>query len=156
MFFIVEKYEGSYRFTKCEGDLLQTFGYENGSLTKKNLEDCLPDDQAIRMIITCNRAWEGQAVTHEDVLNGIPYLQSVFPIHGEDGNVIQLHGFCVDMSKRDRATVEQLDHEAHYFKTLIRHHPDGIFTLNCNGDFLYINPKICEISGYEEKELLKH
>ncbi|MGM7703081.1 PAS domain S-box protein [Pseudalkalibacillus sp. Hm43] len=155
LMFLVEKDGDTFRFLTCKGVLLQKFGFETDDFTGKCIEDCLPMEVAMRRVISYNRAWEGDAVTYEDEVNGIPYLGSVSPVCDENGNVLQLQGFCVDISEKIKVE-KQLDKRENYFHTLIENHPDGIFTLNKDGEFDFINSVTSLIGGYEEDELADH
>ncbi|WP_349408833.1 PAS domain S-box protein [Pseudalkalibacillus sp. SCS-8] len=152
LMFIVEKKESTYHFITCQGALLQKFGYEDDAFNGKQIDECLPKYHAIRRAISYDRAWEGNSVTYEDTLNGIPYMGAVSPVYDEKGEVTRLQGFCVDMSKKKRAE-EKLKEREYYFRTLFNYHPDGIFTLNKDGRFLFINPAVSQICGYDEHEL---
>ncbi|MCF6138914.1 PAS domain-containing sensor histidine kinase [Pseudalkalibacillus berkeleyi] len=152
LMFIVEKFEDTYRFVICHGSLLQKFGYDPNSFNGKRLEHCLPSSHAIRRVISYDQAWKGHAVTYEDTLNGIPYMGSVSPVYDHSGEITKLQGFCVDMSEKKRVE-ELLKKRENYFRTLVQHHPDGIFTLNRNGEFLFNNPEVSNICGYPEEEL---
>ncbi len=155
LMFIVEKHEDSYRFISCEGRLLQKFDFKSEDFTGKRLEDCLPNEVAIRRVISYNRAWEGHAVTYEDQINGVSYMGSVSPLYDEHGKVKLLQGFCVDISEKIKVEKE-LEQRENFFRTLVENHPDGIFTVNKEGEFSFINPVTSKIGGYHEEELKKH
>ncbi|MGP4079381.1 PAS domain S-box protein [Pseudalkalibacillus sp. R45] len=153
MMFIVEKSQSSYKFVNCQGNLLRKFGFEVSDIKGKELDECFPTDHTLKRIISYDRAWEGNAVTYEDRLNGIPYIGAISPIYDSKGKVKQLQGFCFDISKKKQIE-RQLREREYYFRTLFKYHPDGIFTLNKDGKFLFVNPAVLSICGYEENEML--
>lgn len=155
LMFIVEKDADSFRFISCQGTLLHKFGYKTDDLSGKKLKDCLPSEIALRRVVSYNRAWNGNSITYEDTHNGIPYLGTVSPIYDENGTVHQLQGFCVDISEKKQVE-KQLEKRENYFRTLVQHHPDGIFTLSRKGEFLFFNPEVSKLCGFDEGELSNH
>ncbi|MCF6410916.1 PAS domain-containing sensor histidine kinase [Pseudalkalibacillus salsuginis] len=153
MTFTVEKSKSTYRFVNCQGNLLRKFGCQQSDIEGKDLEECLPTNHTLKKILSSVSAWEGKTITYEEQWNGIPFLGAVTPIYGEEGKVKQLQGFCVDISKK-KETENQLKEREYYFRTLFKYHPDGIFTLNKEGKFLFVNPAVLSICGYTENELI--
>ncbi len=62
--------------------------------------------------------------------------------------------FCRDITDRKRAD-EALRASHHQYQQLVDNARDGIFTLDTNGGFLFVNPAICTILGYSREELLR-
>ncbi|WLD93176.1 PAS domain-containing sensor histidine kinase [Alkalihalobacillus sp. AL-G] len=152
LMFLIEQNGSSFRYISCQGQLLEKFGYEFDALDGKTLEECYSYEFATRRASSFKQAWEGNAVAYEDELNGVPYLGAVSPVYDEAGNVKQLQGFCFDISAQKKSE-QQLREREHYFRTLYRYHPDGIFTLNKRGHFMFMNPAGAQMAGYKSKEL---
>ncbi|MFQ5815656.1 MAG: PAS domain S-box protein, partial [Candidatus Hydrothermarchaeaceae archaeon] len=75
----------------------------------------------------------------------IPYLDS-------DGNIIGIIGFAVDITERKRAE-EALRESEETYRSLFQNANDGIVTIDLDGNYIFPNPKLCEITGYSREEL---
>ncbi|WP_257348077.1 PAS domain S-box protein [Pseudalkalibacillus decolorationis] len=153
LMFLIEKCESFFKYVSCQGSLLEKFGFTRDELEGKTLEECYTFEFAKRRAGSFMQAWEGNSVAYEDEINGIPYLGAVSPVYNSEGHVQQLQGFCVDISSWKQSE-QRLKEREQYFRTLVKYHPDGVYTLDTDGQFLYVNPAGALIAGYESHELV--
>ena len=76
---------------------------------------------------------------------------SVRLLRGDDGEV-QFAGSVLDLSERRRAE-EALQRSESKFRTLVEHSQVGVF-ISRGEHYAYVNPRLCEMLGYPEAELL--
>ena len=71
-----------------------------------------------------------------------------------DGSIV-CDGILMDVTERHQAAA-QLEESEQRYRSLFDHHPDAVFSLGPNGEFLTANPMCGVISGYEPGELIGH
>ncbi len=75
-------------------------------------------------------------------------LDHTVPIKNNSGQVVGYYGYLIDITEKHEQ--EQL------FRILAESNPHGVFVYDFwENKFLYVNQKICELSGYSREELLK-
>jgi diguanylate cyclase (GGDEF)-like protein/PAS domain S-box-containing protein len=72
------------------------------------------------------------------------------PRHGEDGNLVDLHVMTRDVSDRQAA-----DELRRRFEAAFSDAPIGMALVDLDGRFLRVNRSLCEITGYQEAQLLE-
>ncbi|MFC7371545.1 PAS domain S-box protein [Fictibacillus iocasae] len=152
MTFTFKKENGEIIMTESEGALFDAFGLTRDHVIGKSIKDIFPPKVAELKLKYYERAWNGESVTYEAVLNGIPFLAAIGPVY-RDGKIVEVYGFCVDLT--ERVTMErQLAESEQRFQSLIEHNMDALFSVDLNGRFTTVNPA-CEIlTGYTQSELL--
>jgi two-component system, sporulation sensor kinase A len=138
--------------TESEGELFQLFGFKKEEVLQKRLEDIFPPEIAVFKREVYERAWNGESLTYEAALNGIPFLAAIGPIY-KDGSVTEVYGFCVDLSERIRVETQLAESEQR-FRSLMEHNIDALFSLDLDGKFTTVNKACTELTGYSETELL--
>jgi diguanylate cyclase (GGDEF)-like protein/PAS domain S-box-containing protein len=76
--------------------------------------------------------------------------QAINPVNMDDGSIWVI----MDISDRKKAEVDLRDSEKR-FRTILENAPIGMAVLTLAGRFLLVNRSLCEIVGYEKKELEK-
>lgn len=71
----------------------------------------------------------------------------------EDGKCARLYGFFQDIDEKARATKELAIKEEE-FRRSFKHAAIGMLVIDLDGRLKKANPRICEILGYDEKEIL--
>ncbi|WP_144696894.1 PAS domain S-box protein [Fictibacillus phosphorivorans] len=153
MTFRCMKHNGELIMTESEGELFDLFGLKRENVLQKRIEDIFPKEMAAFKKEMYERALNGESLTYESELNGIPFLAAIGPIYNKDGTVSEVYGFCVDLT--ERVSVEtQLAESEQRFRSLMDHNIDALFSLNLEGKFTTVNKACTTLSGYSETELL--
>ncbi|MET3726658.1 two-component system sporulation sensor kinase A [Fictibacillus halophilus] len=153
MTFRCMKHNEELIMTESEGELFDLFGLERENVLQKRIEDIFPKEIAAFKKEMYERALNGESLTYESELNGIPFLAAIGPIYNKDGTVSEVYGFCVDLT--ERVSVEtQLAESEQRFRSLMDHNIDALFSLNLEGKFTTVNKACTTLSGYSETELL--
>ncbi|ANC78982.1 PAS domain S-box protein [Fictibacillus phosphorivorans] len=153
MTFRCMKHNENLIMTESEGELFDLFGLKRENVLQKRIEDIFPKEIADFKKEMYERALNGESLTYESELNGIPFLAAIGPIYDKDGTVSEVYGFCVDLT--ERVSVEtQLAESEQRFRSLMDHNIDALFSLDLDGKFTTVNKACSTLSGYSEKELL--
>ncbi|WP_137791129.1 PAS domain S-box protein [Bacillus sp. E(2018)] len=153
MTFRCMKHNEDLIMTESEGELFDLFGLKRENVLQKRIEDIFPKEMADFKKEMYERALNGESLTYESELNGIPFLAAIGPIYNKDGTVSEVYGFCVDLT--ERVSVEtQLAESEQRFRSLMDHNIDALFSLDLEGKFTTVNKACSTLSGYSEKELL--
>lgn len=103
MIFKFKKINERFIHSLCDGELLYRFGMIPAQVLGKELNEFLPNENALNHTKYYQMAWKGEEfVTYEDELFGIHYLTILRPIK-QGGEVIEVIGSCVDISARKKA-----------------------------------------------------
>ncbi|MBD7965083.1 PAS domain S-box protein [Fictibacillus norfolkensis] len=153
MTFRCMKHNESLIMSESEGELFDLFGLKRENVLQKRIEDIFPKEIADFKKEMYERALNGESLTYESELNGIPFLAAIGPIYDKDGTVSEVYGFCVDLT--ERVSVEtQLAESEQRFRSLMDHNIDALFSLDLEGKFTTVNKACATLSGYSETELL--
>ncbi|MBH0164421.1 PAS domain S-box protein [Fictibacillus sp. 7GRE50] len=153
MTFRCMKHNEDLIMTESEGELFDLFGLKRENVLQKRIEDIFPKEMADFKKEMYERALNGESLTYESELNGIPFLAAIGPIYKSDGTVSEVYGFCVDLT--ERVSVEtQLAESEQRFRSLMDHNIDALFSLDLEGKFTTVNKACTTLSGYSETELL--
>ncbi|MFC0186974.1 PAS domain S-box protein [Fictibacillus aquaticus] len=152
MTFTFKKENGEMIMTESEGPLFDAFGLTREQVIGKSVKDIFPSEIAQFKLQCYERAWQGESVTYESVLNGIPFLAAIGPVY-RDNEVVEVYGFCVDTT--ERVVMErQLAESEQRFHSLIEHNMDALFSVDLSGRFTTVNPACECLTGFTQNELL--
>lgn len=84
----------------------------------------------------------------------VDVLLTLSPIRDEDGHLIGTSSIVRDLTKQKAMEVQVAESEKQ-FRLTFEQAPIGICFCNPDGKFLWVNPKMVEITGYLEEELLR-
>jgi two-component system sporulation sensor kinase A len=138
--------------TECDGELFDLFALKQEDVLQKRIEEIFPPEIAVFKKSIYERSFNGESLTYESELNGIPFLAAIGPVY-KDGIVTEVYGFCVDLSDRVRAETQLAESEQR-FRSLMDYNIDALFSLDMDGKFTTVNKACTELTGYSEKELL--
>jgi PAS domain S-box-containing protein len=83
------------------------------------------------------------------------FIARSVPVLNEDGSIREWVGTCIDNTERKKAE-EKLKESEKKFKSIFEGARDGILAADAKTKkFVLANPRILEITGYSEKELLR-
>ncbi len=80
--------------------------------------------------------------------------QSNVLISDENSQVIAIEGIVSDITER-KITKEELKESEQKFKAFSDQSTEGIGVADLEGNYTYVNPALCEMVGWTEKEMLK-
>ena len=75
-------------------------------------------------------------------------------VRDDKGTIRHFTGYIIDITGQKHAE-EALNRSETLFRAIIEQSGEGIGLANSEGDYILVNPKFCEMSGYTEEELLK-
>ena len=95
-------------------------------------------------------SWEGRVILPTGELR---YMQAASRLDPQPDGSIVCDGILMDVTERHRAAA-QLEESEQRYRSLFDHHPDAVFSLGLDGEFLSANQMCGEIAGYEPGELI--
>ena len=75
------------------------------------------------------------------------------PIFDEEGNYDGSLAVITDITERKRAEGALQESEARY-RRLVENMNEGLTVMNTQGEFIYVNDKLCEMLGYSQEEIV--
>ena len=81
------------------------------------------------------------------------YITSKFPLHGKDGTISAVGGFCTDITVRKQADDLLLESKLR-LQYLIESTSDWVWEVDEDGRYTYVSPRIRDLLGYEPEEVL--
>lgn len=142
-------------------NFLNTRGiYVNGGMTPK---DIYPTDDFIETWKSLYKKAlkEGSYTTEYKGRTGPHTMELNFNLLKKDNEIIGISVFGRDVSERKQAEAnlikakEEIEASEIKFKSISDETMDGITLCTMDGNYIYVNKAFCEITGYEEEELLK-
>ncbi len=128
-------------FTLAEGRGLELLGLESDKVVGRSVRDKLGHLPEVRDAV--ERALRGETVTLTLPISGLVFETHCRPICGADGQVVEVIGTAMDVTKRERAE-EELRTSRENLATVISNAPIVLFALNRKGVFT-----LCEGKGLE-------
>lgn len=138
---------GKLILTFCEGELLDRLGFLPEKVVGHALDDFLSAEVAEEKRSFYEKAWNGQEnVTYGTLFNGIYYLTSLSPIK-QEGNVIEVIGFCIDITKW-KETEKTLTEQKEIYRLIDENMNDLIAIFDLDGKVLYMSPSHEPVLGH--------
>ena len=95
-------------------------------------------------------SWSGRVI----LANGeLRYMQAASRLDPQPDGSIVCDGILMDVTERHQAAA-QLEESEQRYRSLFDHHPDAVFSLGLDGEFLSANRMCGMIAGYEPAELI--
>jgi len=95
-------------------------------------------------------SWAGRVILPTGELRYMQAASRLDPQH--DGSIV-CDGILMDVTERYKAAA-QLEESEQRYRSLFDHHPDAVFSLGLDGEFLSANRMCGVIAGYEPAELI--
>lgn len=95
----------------------------------------------------------GQAVRHTDERKGMLLDNNIFPVLDAHGEVTHLAVFSRDIT-RQKKVEKKLSESENRFRGLVESSSDWIWSINEEGVYTYVSPKIRDYLGYEPEEVI--
>ena len=108
--------KGQYYFTLFEGKLAQTIGLNAEDIEKKLLNGIFDDEKAAFLAAQYKQAFKGETVTYKHKYNNHYLFTSLSPVE-ENGEIIEVIGSAVDITKHEESELRILHMAYHDFLT---------------------------------------
>ena len=149
--FIKEVSQNESRVLRASENYREMIGIPGSEMVNKNMYELFPEELAVKMTADdWSVVSEGKQLEIEESLNGRTYYSLKYPIKQGDKNL--LAGFSIDITER-RLTEEKLHESEQRYRILIETAQEGILVAQ-GSRFKFVNPKMSELTGYTEDELL--
>ena len=148
--------EDSEKVLYCNRKVLEFFDFESleqlNAYGSRNLYDNPKDREAFdKAILTRGKVENMEVRMHTRTGKPLVILENAYGEFDEEGNLLQIQGYLIDITKRIVAE-ERLKHSENLFRTLTENTSAGIVIYN-KERFLYVNPAVTRLLGYSEKEM---
>ncbi len=161
--FVEHDISGDYAETEdkviyCNKRILEIFDFDNleqlNTYGARNLYDNIDDwKKLVDDILTNGRVENVEMRMHTRNGKRLVILENAYSEFDADGNLVQIQGYLIDITKRVVAE-EKLKHSENLFRTLTENTSAGIVIYN-KEKLLYTNPAIIRLLGYSKKEMKK-
>ncbi|MGG1661239.1 PAS domain S-box protein [Brevibacillus sp. NRS-1366] len=155
IFKIVRDQHGDFIITLSEGKLPKEFGLTTEHLTGKKLTDisfACKDDEAL--LPHYEMAFKGQVVHFETRIQTRTFFTTLSPVI-EDGTVREVVGSSTEITERKQVE-QQLQEAEELYRCLVEDTLVGVYIAYVeHPGFVYVNPRLAEIFGYSQDELVK-
>ncbi len=148
--------EDKDRVLYCNQKVLDIFEFDDLDQLNAYGSRNLYDDAEVRKKIEDAIFSEGEIVDFEARMHTrtgkkLVILENAYSEFDEDGNLLQIQGYLIDITKRVVAE-ERLKHSENLFRTLTENTSSGIIIYD-KERVLYANPAVTHLLGYSEAEL---
>ncbi|MFO8133173.1 MAG: PAS domain S-box protein [Thermoplasmatota archaeon] len=151
--------------TTPEGEIIywnnaaeELYGWKAEEVLEENIVNVTPTNmsreqaQETMEYLRQGKKWAGEfQVQHKDG-STFPVIVTDVPYFDEDGNLEAIIGISFDLTEQKRIQRELEESEAKY-RAIVEASHDAIFIYR-GDEFLFVNDRVTELSGYSEKELM--
>jgi two-component system cell cycle sensor histidine kinase/response regulator CckA len=99
------------------------------------------------------QALAGSSATYEFEHDGRYFEARVHPRRDSKGNIVGTIGIAVDISER-RAAEHALYESERLHRSIVETAAEGIWLIDGNEQTTFVNPRLCELLGYSQHELI--
>ncbi|WP_395736419.1 PAS domain S-box protein [Prosthecobacter sp.] len=137
---------------------LATASLKTGQVLGRKLDEFLQEPACTRVLKHCRQAirtrhtvrWDETCVIGSEIKYG---KISVTPVMDGSGRVTHLSGSINDITKRRRSEIALHESEERY-RRIVQTAVEGIWTIDADALTDYVNPKMAQMMGYKEKEMI--
>ncbi|UBM61416.1 PAS domain S-box protein [Candidatus Sulfidibacterium hydrothermale] len=161
--FVEHDISGDYLETKneviyCNQKVLDIFEFDSlkqlNEYGSRNLYSNPEDRKKFEQdILTKGKIENFEVRMHTRTGKPLVVLENAFGEFDEQGNLIQIQGYLIDITQRIKAE-ERLKHSENLFRSLTENTSAGIVIYNLER-FLYVNPAVTRLLGYTAEEMKK-
>ncbi len=135
---------------------VEATGYSRGEVLGQHVSvlSALPakEDATLWETLRAGETWRGEVKGRRKDGETYWLLASVSPTRAEDGTITHFVGVNLDITDRKKGEEALRESEAHH-RALLDSYPDGVAVL-AGGRLAYVNPALCELSGYKTEEVI--
>lgn len=136
-------------YTTVGGSPVDTETESSEWLEGKTVRDAVTDEFADVLEPKYRAALNGDSSTFEQDLGGRVARIHVFPVRGDDGEVVAAMGMSQDVTEQ-----KERERELETYETIVGTVNDGIYVVDDQGRYETVNDAFCDITGYSRRELL--
>ncbi len=137
---------------------LATAGLQADQMIGRKLEEFIEESACARVLKHCRQAirtretvrWDEVCVRDSETKYG---KISVTPVMDAAGRVTHLSGSINDITKRRRSEIALRDSEERY-RQIVQTAEEGIWTIDAASLTDYVNPKMAQMMGYRQEEMV--
>lgn len=145
---------GEFTVTLSEGKLAREFGLTTACLKNRKIQEILLTCKEEEILPLYEKAFQGHVVEYESVLGGRTFATTLSPIR-TNGNVQEVVGSTTEITERKQMERQLLEAEELY-RSLVEDTLVGVYISYVeNPGFVYVNPRLAEIFGYDRNEMIK-
>lgn len=154
IFKFMRNQEDEFTLIFSEGKLAKEFGLTTEKLKGKSLQEIFFTCKEEEIVPLYQKAFQGQVVNYESRLGERTFTTTLSPII-VDGIVTEVVGSSTEITERKQMEQQLLDAEELY-RSLVEDTLVGVYIGYVeHPGFVYVNPRLAEIFGYSQDELVK-
>jgi diguanylate cyclase (GGDEF)-like protein/PAS domain S-box-containing protein len=164
LIFLMEKDGDSFRYVYINQSALKVLGFKE-AVVGRRIEDVMTKERVDTLISQYHDVVSTQkSLNFEEKIDTIhgEFIgeTSLNPISTEKGTCNFVLGIVRDVTDRRRKEKELTETKRHLesnqerLHSLVKHNRDAVFELDLQGNFINMNERTCEITGYEASELI--
>lgn len=143
-------FDRDLKIVAAAGPILRNVGLEPGGMVGRHVRDVLPAPLYDRYVPHYGLAIAGESSMEEEVTpEGSVFTSQFTPI--KNGNNEVIGGYVLSLDVTQQRAADDLRRQ---FETAFEDAPIGMALVELDGTFMKVNRALCEITGYENGELL--
>jgi PAS domain S-box-containing protein len=144
--------DGDIVITAANDEFNDVFGFDSGEIVGEDPADSIvPTDGMDAHERFRQRAKAGETITTEvermTTDGPRPFLMHIIPFSEGGEQVTGMYVWYTDISTRTERQLQR-------YKTVVEASGDPVYTLDADGTFSFLNDAFCEMTGYDEDQLL--
>lgn len=147
----IVSFDTNLRFTLAEGPFLSLAGYDRNLMLGKTLQEVVPAASYEMLRPLYESTLKGEIMTLERDRGDLAYHAQFVPIRTETGDIVGGMVISLDITRRKRAE-DALRVSEQRFRELAAHAPIGIFQLDDQNEFRFVNPRWSQITGLAQED----
>jgi diguanylate cyclase (GGDEF)-like protein/PAS domain S-box-containing protein len=164
LIFLMEKDGDTFRYLFANQSALHVLNVK-GEIVGRRIEDQMSEEQAPKLISQYQQVVATQqSLSFEEKVDSVDgeFIgeTSLNPILTEEGNCNYVLGIVRDVTERRRKekelteTKRKLESNQERLHSLVKYNRDAVFELDLQGNFINMNERTSDITGYEVNELI--
>lgn len=137
-----------------EGKLAHEFGLTTDAVKGKRIQDVLHLERVDALLLAYHQAWQGKAMEVESTIGDRTFWTTLSPIYS-GGVVREVFGTTTEITERKQMELQLLETEELY-RSLVEDTLVGVYIAYVEeAGFVYVNPRLADIFGYTQEEMVK-
>ncbi len=144
-------YNRDLLITLADGPFLEEAGYIKSEIEGKTIKDILPSASYEALSSAYTATLNGESKTVERDRGDLVYFSQFVPVKDEVGNIVGGMIASLDITRRKRAE-DALRASEERFRELADHAPIGIFQIDTDDQYTFVNPRWSHLTGLSIEE----